>query len=156
MIPIPFIPGKFALVTGGSRGIGRSIAIELASRGANVAINFKTDSKGADSAKQIIINAGGTAESFYADIGSKIEFEINAVTGPALRFFPLYKKVSSSSQFTMDIYAHDVTSLIGAEIVFTYDNTPQSIQTVFYFGVFMSLLAITYLIWHKIYRISDF
>ena len=69
------LEGKVALVTGASKGIGQGLALGLAQAGANVAINFKTDSKGADSAKQKIINAGGTAESFYADIGSKIEFE---------------------------------------------------------------------------------
>ncbi len=34
------LEGRFALVTGGSRGIGRAIALELASRGVNVAINY--------------------------------------------------------------------------------------------------------------------
>ncbi len=46
-----------------------------------------------------------------------------AVPTSALRFHPLYKEVSKSSQFTMDIYVHEVTSLIGAEIEFTYDNS---------------------------------
>lgn len=40
--------------------------------------------------------------------------------------------------------------------VITYDNTPQSIQNVFVFGVIMSILAILYLLWHKAYRTSDF
>ena len=40
--------------------------------------------------------------------------------------------------------------------IITYDNTPQSIQNVFVFGVIMSILAILYLLWHKTYRTSDF
>ncbi len=37
------IKGKNAIVTGGSRGIGRAIALELAKRGANVGINYVTN-----------------------------------------------------------------------------------------------------------------
>ena len=40
--------------------------------------------------------------------------------------------------------------------ILTYDNTQESIGTVFLFGILMSFLAIMYLIWHKIYRTSDF
>ena len=36
----PNLSGKIALVTGGSRGIGRSIALELGRRGATVIINY--------------------------------------------------------------------------------------------------------------------
>ncbi|MEJ7625150.1 MAG: 3-oxoacyl-[acyl-carrier-protein] reductase [Pyrinomonadaceae bacterium] len=42
--------GKSAIVTGGTRGIGKAIALELAARGANVAFNF---SKSADEAEQL-------------------------------------------------------------------------------------------------------
>jgi len=51
------------------------------------------------------------------------------ITDSALRFYPLYKEVSTSSQFTMDIYVDidsedvPVPSLIGAEIEFTYDKS---------------------------------
>ena len=40
--------------------------------------------------------------------------------------------------------------------IFTYNNTPESIQQVFLFGIIMSFLAILYLLWHKVYRTSDF
>ncbi len=48
------LTGKIALVTGGSRGIGRSIAIELASRGADVAINYFRNHKEAQSTQSDI------------------------------------------------------------------------------------------------------
>ena len=60
-------------------------------------------------------------EADIESLSSSFQFEINAVFGPALRFYPLYKKVSVSSQFTMEIYAEDVAALTGAEIEFTYD-----------------------------------
>ena len=48
--------GKTALVTGASKGIGRGIALELAKRGCDVAINFNSDRAGAEeTAEQIII-----------------------------------------------------------------------------------------------------
>ncbi|MFO7845379.1 MAG: 3-oxoacyl-[acyl-carrier-protein] reductase [Balneolaceae bacterium] len=59
--------GKNCLVTGGSRGIGRSIAIKLASLGANVAITY---SRSAEAAKEVVqeieeLNVKGS--SFQAD-----------------------------------------------------------------------------------------
>ncbi|MEW6218622.1 MAG: 3-oxoacyl-[acyl-carrier-protein] reductase [Thermodesulfobacteriota bacterium] len=55
------LAGKVALVTGGSRGIGRAIAMELARRGALVAINFVSRPEAAQETEAAIVAAGGRA-----------------------------------------------------------------------------------------------
>jgi 3-oxoacyl-[acyl-carrier protein] reductase len=52
------LEGKLALVTGGSRGIGRAIAAELASAGAQVVVGYRT---GADEAEALAAEIGGRA-----------------------------------------------------------------------------------------------
>jgi len=60
---------KVALVTGGSRGIGRAVALEMARRGATVAVNYNTNSGAADEVVKAIEAAGGKAKAFQADVG---------------------------------------------------------------------------------------
>ncbi|MDJ0961316.1 MAG: 3-oxoacyl-[acyl-carrier-protein] reductase [Acidimicrobiia bacterium] len=60
---------RVALVTGGSRGIGRAIAMELAGRGAAVAVNYARNSDAADEVVQAIQSGGGRAMAIGTDVG---------------------------------------------------------------------------------------
>ncbi len=62
------LEGKTALVTGGSRGIGRAICIRLASMGALVFINYVSNSAAAEETRKIIIEAEGKAEIVGFDV----------------------------------------------------------------------------------------
>lgn len=61
--------GRAAIVTGGSRGIGRAIVKELAARGAAVAFTFSRNQEMADALVSEIQNAGGRARAFQGDVG---------------------------------------------------------------------------------------
>lgn len=60
--------GRVAIVTGGSRGIGRAIAKELASRGAYLAFTFTRNCAMADDLVAEIQSSGGRAKAFQADV----------------------------------------------------------------------------------------
>lgn len=60
--------GRLAVVTGASRGVGRSIAIGLAACGAQVAVNYRQDGAAADEVVRQIRDAGGQAMAFQASI----------------------------------------------------------------------------------------
>jgi 3-oxoacyl-[acyl-carrier protein] reductase len=62
------LAGKVALVTGGSRGIGRAIAVSLAEAGAAVAVNYRERAKNAASVVEAITKSGGRAMAVAADV----------------------------------------------------------------------------------------
>jgi NAD(P)-dependent dehydrogenase (short-subunit alcohol dehydrogenase family) len=60
---------RIALVTGSSRGIGRSAALALARRGAKVAVTYRQGAEGAADTVRMIQDAGGDAFAMRLDIG---------------------------------------------------------------------------------------
>ncbi len=62
------LENKVALVTGGSRGIGRAIALEFAARGAAVVVNYHKSPEAAEEVVKKIKAAGGKAAAFQADV----------------------------------------------------------------------------------------
>jgi 3-oxoacyl-[acyl-carrier protein] reductase len=68
MSSILSLENKVALVTGGSRGIGRAIALELAARGAAVVVNYNKSPESAEEVVKKIQEAGGKAAASQADV----------------------------------------------------------------------------------------
>ncbi|OHD67816.1 MAG: 3-oxoacyl-[acyl-carrier-protein] reductase [Spirochaetes bacterium RBG_16_49_21] len=64
------IENKIAVVTGGSHGIGRAIAIALAKEGAHVIINYHRDDKGAQNAIDEITAQGRRSKAIKADVSN--------------------------------------------------------------------------------------
>lgn len=65
------LTGKTAIVTGGSRGIGRAIACCLAEEGANVAVIFAGNTAAAEETLQQIKEKGGNAISIQCDVANE-------------------------------------------------------------------------------------
>ncbi len=62
------LTGKIALVTGASRGIGRAIAMKLAERGADVAVNYRESREEAERVCEYVREIGQRAVAVQADV----------------------------------------------------------------------------------------
>ena len=62
------LTGKIAVVTGGTSGVGREIALSLAAEGANVAVNYRSSAKEAEILVDEIVAKGGKAKAYKADV----------------------------------------------------------------------------------------
>ncbi len=74
-MPPTTLTGKTALITGGSRGIGRAAALELARLGANVIINYRGNAEAAAEVQARIEEQGGKAIAIAADVGQSAEVD---------------------------------------------------------------------------------
>jgi len=79
------LEGRVALVTGGSRGIGRGIALELAQAGAAVAVNYRRDEDAARETVATIEAGGGRATAIQASV-TELD-EVDALADAALAAF---------------------------------------------------------------------
>lgn len=66
---------KYALVTGGSRGLGKAVCLKLASLGYPVVINYQSNKDAAEDTKAQIEATGGVAELLQFDVSKKDEIE---------------------------------------------------------------------------------
>ena len=66
------LAGRVAIVTGGSRGIGRAIALELAREGVNVAVNYRRHDGEANEAVAAVRGLGREGLAVKADVASFI------------------------------------------------------------------------------------
>jgi 3-oxoacyl-[acyl-carrier protein] reductase len=64
-----------AVITGGSRGIGRAIAVELAANGYDIVITYKTNEEAAAETLRLVREAGGEGEALRFDVGNAAEAE---------------------------------------------------------------------------------
>lgn len=74
--------GRIAIVTGGSRGIGRAIALELGQRGATVVVNYNKSADAANEVVEAVKAAGGDGMAVQADVSDaeQVEALFKAVT----------------------------------------------------------------------------
>lgn len=79
------LDGKVAVVTGGSRGIGRAICVRLAAMGAFVYINFVSRSSAAEETQRIVVDKGGKAEIIGFDVAdsSAVQAAFKQITSDA-------------------------------------------------------------------------
>ena len=69
------LTGKTALVTGGSRGIGRACALRLAEAGADIVLNYVTSSAAAEDVAEVIQSMGRNVAVVKADVSEKDDCE---------------------------------------------------------------------------------
>ena len=65
--------GKTAVVTGGSRGIGKAIALKLAQEGYDIALNYANNDAAAEAAKEEIAATGVRCEIYKADTSDMMQ-----------------------------------------------------------------------------------
>lgn len=80
------LEGKYALVTGASKGVGKGIALELARAGSNIAINYNTDKAGAEATAAEVQALGREAMITQGNVG--VSKDVDRMFAEVLAVFP--------------------------------------------------------------------
>ena len=67
------LAGRIALVTGGSRGIGRAVALALAAAGADIAVNYRSRESEAEQVKSLVQRCGRRCITVQSDVSAAAE-----------------------------------------------------------------------------------
>ncbi|MCI8388239.1 MAG: 3-oxoacyl-[acyl-carrier-protein] reductase [Clostridiales bacterium] len=94
------LTGKTAVVTGGSRGIGRAIAVRFAKEGANVAILYSSNSASADAVVAEIEAEGGHAKAYQCHVENYEE--VDKTIGEVLADFGAVNILVNNAGITRD------------------------------------------------------
>lgn len=113
------LAGKIALVTGGSRGIGRAVSLAFARSGATVLVNYVGNEAAAKDTVQAVEEAGGQAEALRFDVSSADAVH-EAVTAAAKRHGGLDILVNNAGvardNLLMRVNQEDVDKTFGANV----------------------------------------
>jgi 3-oxoacyl-[acyl-carrier protein] reductase len=91
---------QVAIVTGASRGIGRAIALQLASQGAKVVVNYANSSAAADEVVAIITATGGDAITLQADVSQT--YQVDTLINTTLAKFKRIDILVNNAGITRD------------------------------------------------------
>jgi 3-oxoacyl-[acyl-carrier protein] reductase len=124
--------GNKALVTGGSRGIGRAIALELARRGADVAINYNSKPEAAQEVVAEIEKLGRKAIAVQANVGdfaqagALIKTVAEALGGLTIL---VNNAGITRDKLLMAMKDEDWNAVVGTNLGGTFNVTQQAIRT---------------------------
>jgi len=91
---------RVAIITGASRGIGRSTALALAAEGANVVVNYASSSAAAEEVVKTITDGGGNAIALQADV-SKLD-QVDTLINKTLEKFGRVDVLVNNAGITRD------------------------------------------------------
>ena len=104
---------KVAIVTGGTRGIGRAIALKLADHGANIVINYRNSDKEAEALKAILEEKGVKVLTVKCDISN---FEDSKLSRSCKAFYSLLDRMSEKI-----VANHSLIQLVITELSADYN-----------------------------------
>lgn len=137
------LQGRVALVTGTSRGIGRAIALELASRGATVVINFFNSMERAQQLRDDIQSAGGDVCLLQGDISNRQE--ARRVVNRILEAYGRIDILVNNAGITRDRSIRKMTDIDWLEVIET------NLNSIFY----CTSAAVPSMVEHKFGRIVN-
>jgi 3-oxoacyl-[acyl-carrier protein] reductase len=114
------LSGKTALVTGGSRGIGRATALALAKQGAQVLVHYGRAANEAEAVVAEIRKAGGRAEALSADLAKadaphKLAKDVRAIVGERLDILVANAGISKAAKIE-DTTLEDFDNLFAVNV----------------------------------------